>query len=278
MNIKIHTYFYGNNYGALLQSLCFRNYLSNKFNANVEFNKYQPKKFLYREEIKPLIKKNLFYSFLQFKKFLKLRSWKKKYIHLKPTPYFEKITYKKNHFSFYGSDEIWNFNNPFLDLTLFFGENNENVKFSYAASFGSASSEDKINPDLIFKLKYYFNNFKFISVRDSRSQLFIKKNFNIDTTIVLDPVFLIDNISELVANDKTKSIKFEYCLVYGQYFNSNQVNIIKEFSKRNKFKILSVGYYNKWADLNFLDSTPSEFLHYLEFSKFVLPQCFMVYY
>ena len=68
MNIKIHTYFYGNNYGALLQSLCLRNYLSNKFNANVEFNKYQPKKFLYREEIKPLIKKNLFYSFLHFKK------------------------------------------------------------------------------------------------------------------------------------------------------------------------------------------------------------------
>ena len=90
MNIKIHTYFYGNNYGALLQSLCLRNYLSNKFNANVEFDKYQPKKFLFREEFKPLVKKNLYHSFIQFKKFLKLRSWKKKYIHLKPTTYFKK--------------------------------------------------------------------------------------------------------------------------------------------------------------------------------------------
>ena len=41
--------------------------------------------------------------------------------------------------SFYGSDEIWNFENPFLVLIHIFWNNNL-YKCSYAASFGTAAS------------------------------------------------------------------------------------------------------------------------------------------
>lgn len=43
MNIKIFTFFYGNNYGALLQALSLKEFLINNSNAEVNFAKYQPK-------------------------------------------------------------------------------------------------------------------------------------------------------------------------------------------------------------------------------------------
>ena len=62
MNISIHTFFYGNNYGALLQSLFLKIYLEKQFNVNVYFDKYQPSQFLFREEINLLSKKYLLIS------------------------------------------------------------------------------------------------------------------------------------------------------------------------------------------------------------------------
>ena len=276
MKIKIHTYFYGNNYGALLQSLCLKTYLIKQFKANVEFNRYQPKKFIYREEFKPLIKKNLYHSFLGFKKFFKLRHWKNKFIVSKPSIKFKKIIAEKNNLSFYGSDEIWNFNNPFFGFDkFFFGDKNENLKFSYAASLGNGASIKEINPDLILRLKSYFDQFKLISVRDKSSYDFLKDKFNIEASIVLDPVFLIDNIFEIVnLKNEDKNVFNDYCLIYGQYFSLKDIQIIKDFSKTKNLKIISIGYYNKWADKNFIDATPSEFLLYLKNSKYVFTSMF----
>ena len=90
MRINIHTYYYGNNYGALLQSLFFKTYLKKQFNVQVNLHSYQPKNFLYREEIKPIIKKNIIHLIHSIKRFLKFRKWKKKYIQSKPNTQFIK--------------------------------------------------------------------------------------------------------------------------------------------------------------------------------------------
>ena len=51
MNIKIATFFFGNNYGALLQAYYLKKFINEKFiNKKVNFFKYQPKKFIFREE------------------------------------------------------------------------------------------------------------------------------------------------------------------------------------------------------------------------------------
>ena len=45
MNIKIATFFFGNNYGALLQCYCLKKFLQNHYqNRLVNHFKYQPKK------------------------------------------------------------------------------------------------------------------------------------------------------------------------------------------------------------------------------------------
>ena len=45
MNIQIFTYYYTNNYGAQLQSLALKEFLEENFQANVNYSRYQPKKF-----------------------------------------------------------------------------------------------------------------------------------------------------------------------------------------------------------------------------------------
>lgn len=274
MKIKIHTFFYGNNYGALLQSFFFKNFLQNEYQAIVDFNNYQPKKFIYREEIKPILRKNMFHSSVAIKKFFKLRRWKKKYIETKPSNTFKNISKKVDNFSFYGSDEIWNFNNPFFGFDpYFFGKSNYNVKYSYATSFGNGASKE-ISHDLQVELKKYLNDFKNISVRDSSSYNFLKKNFNIDSQIVLDPIFLIDNDFELLSEKKQIPYLKNYCLIYGQYFSKDEIETIIKFSKKNMLKILSLGYYNKWADINFIDATPTDFINSFKYSDYIFTSMF----
>ena len=78
--------------------------------------------------------------------------------------------------SFYGSDEIWNFENPFFSFDpYFFGKSNNLYKCSYAASFGTAASlvDKNVTISKISKLLENFNN---ISVRDYSSKKFLKKD------------------------------------------------------------------------------------------------------
>ena len=60
MNIKIFTFHYTNNYGALLQGLCLKEFLRENFNLKIEFARYIPKKLFFREIYRPLITRNPF--------------------------------------------------------------------------------------------------------------------------------------------------------------------------------------------------------------------------
>lgn len=274
MNISIHTFFYGNNYGALLQSLFLKTYLEKQFNVNVYFDKYQPSQFLFREEIKPIIKKNILHSYLGIKKFFKLREWKKKYIKSFPSKKFAPSDYDKNLLSIYGSDEVWNFDNPFFGFDpFFFGRSNENFKTSYAASFGNISVSN-LNYDILNEIENLLKSFKFISVRDFNSQNFLKNKFNISSEIVLDPIFLIDNEFEIFTEINKKIPEKKYCLIYGKYFSKEEIKKIIELCKNKNLLILSIGYHNEWADLNILDADPFEFLKFLKFSDIIFTSMF----
>ena len=79
MKINISTFFYGNNYGALLQCYYLKKFIELNYNkTKVDFLKYQPKKLIFKEEISPIIKKNPFKFVDGLIRFKKLRTWKKK--------------------------------------------------------------------------------------------------------------------------------------------------------------------------------------------------------
>lgn len=271
MNINIVTYYYGNNYGALLQSLYLRNFINNNFKlSDVDYLSYQPKKLIIREELYPMIKRNPKKFFDGLIRFYKLRKWKKKYI--KKFPNYEKsLTYKnKQNVSVYGSDEIWNFSNPFFGFdNFFFGSRDYGMKVSYAASFGNANVSN-INSRTHSEIKSLLTSFKFISVRDEFSYNLLKNEFGLNSEIVLDPVFLDDQDNKYIG---TYNLENNNCIVYGNYFSKIQINKIIEFSKKNNLKILSLGYYNKWADNN-IRIDPSEFLSIIQKSNFFFTSMF----
>ena len=144
----------------------------------------------------------------------------KRYIKSLPSKKFVSLNYDKNLLSIYGSDEVWNFDNPFFGFDpFFFGRSNKNFKTSYAASFGNISVSN-LNYNILNEIENLLKSFKFISVRDFNSQNFLKNKFNISSEIVLDPIFLIDNEFEIFNEINKKIPEKKYCLIYG---NTSQV-------------------------------------------------------
>ena len=58
-------------------------------------------------------------------------------------------------------------------------------------------------------------------------------------------------------------LKKEFILIYGTYFSSKEIIEIKKYAKLNNLIILSLSYYNIWADKNLLDIDPNGSSHKL---------------
>lgn len=63
MKAEIITYYYSNNYGAVLQAESLKKFVTSNSNYSVTFSKYTPKRLFFREHYKPLLKKIFFISF-----------------------------------------------------------------------------------------------------------------------------------------------------------------------------------------------------------------------
>lgn len=166
-----------------------------------------------------------------------------------------------------GSDEVWNYKNPFFEFDpTYFGENiKANKLISYAASFGSVSLKDPFDPKLLKGLK----TFNSISVRDTNSFQQIKRILKKEVPIVIDPVFLVDHTKEAVPI-KEKN----YVLVYAAGFTDSEVAQIKAFAKKRKKKLLSISYYNAWCDQNIISLNPFEYVGYFKKADFVITNTF----
>ena len=49
MKIKIFTFYYTNNFGAALQSLCLKSFIEDNLISNVTYSLYQPKDLIFKE-------------------------------------------------------------------------------------------------------------------------------------------------------------------------------------------------------------------------------------
>jgi len=104
-----------------------------------------------------------------------------------------------------GSDQIWNHDlNWFLQdfYYLNFAELDKN-KIACAASFGAPDFTG--NKTMTKMAEYYFHRFNAISVREKDVVSLLKNKFNVDSTFLLDPVFLIDKSKYIdIANTSSK--------------------------------------------------------------------------
>ena len=272
MKIKLFTYYYTNNYGALLQSLCLKSIIEENFDCRVEYNSYQQKDLIFKETYRPLITKYPSKFFKTISKNIQLSLWKKKTNLQKPS-FKEKKIEKDESICIYGSDEIWNFKNAYFNFDLFFfGKNNKNIKISYAPSIGIARYEnlDEIKKQLI---KEELVKFKSISVRDSNTFDFVKKITGIKPQIVVDPTLLCTP-KILLETNSTKIPRNKYALVYGTIFSTDQKKKIKKYCKDKNFKLVSVGYYDNWTDKNLINVNPIDFFQLFQKSQIVFTSMF----
>ena len=260
MKISIITFFWSNNLGALIQAYSLKEFIKSVCKKEVKFHSYSPIKLIKRERMSQINKKNFKVLHQIFYKKKKLFNWKKKT--LKSDYPNQKIIDYEDDLYIYGSDEIWNYKNSFFGYDpFFFGKNNQKKKISYATSIGNVNFDKyHANKDL----KEYLKKFDKISVRDNSTQRFVQDSIGIKPLIVLDPCFLI-NIE--------RNINFDI-LIYGEYFNSKQINDIKDVSKKNHWQIISVSFYNSWADKNIISINPEELIYFFKNSKLVFTSMF----
>ena len=171
-----------------------------------------------------------------------------------------------------GSDQIWNslYDNG-RDAAYYCAfEENPQKCISYAASFGA----DHIHPSYENFVKKELNNFKSISVRElSGKKIVDKLGFN--ATVVLDPVFLLDDKDwiSLCKVDRTD----DYILLYDFLQNDTNVKALTlKIAKEQNLKIYSLNDLKtcEYADLNINNAGPIEFIEYIRGARFVISTSF----
>jgi hypothetical protein len=87
-----------------------------------------------------------------------------------------------------GSDQVWNHDRSGFDETYFLGFADEGKKFSYAASFGFSSLDDKYAA----RYRELLQSYSAISVREEQGSGIVEKLLGSRAEVVLDPTLLLD--------------------------------------------------------------------------------------
>ncbi|MED9970156.1 MAG: polysaccharide pyruvyl transferase family protein [Ruminococcus sp.] len=254
MNIGIYTYYNAVNEGAFLQAYCLKSFFENNYGATVSF--LPIKNQVYHQKLfSPLKTKNPFRR-MNFKKRKKaLDTAREKTFVTAQNEIFDMVVF--------GSDELWNINNPvFSDENMGASIKNGNM-ISYAVSMGNTSPHDNRWKDL----KAYFDKFRKISVRDYNSAGIIRDVIGKECQIHVDPVFLHD------IPVVKPSVSYPYLLVYGGFYDDNVIKNIKRFAAEKKLKIIAADLYNRWCK-TVVAKSPWEFMGYIENADYVVTNMF----
>jgi hypothetical protein len=177
-----------------------------------------------------------------------------------------------------GGDQIWNPQYPNYYDDAFY------LKFAPLApkmSYGSSVSVSELTAKQVEYLRERVSNYKSINVREKRTvELFIRKEINLNTHYVMDPVFLMKDMFYLSIMKKPEGLKLDkdepFILAYhldpGKELNS----YICKLRDTTGCKLVSlIGYKKRWdSDFYFRDYGPLEFLWLVRHAKFVLTGSF----
>lgn len=180
--------------------------------------------------------------------------------------------YNPNDIVFFGSDEIWNVRrDKMLNTNEFFGINIDcKNKVSLAVSINDSTVDDfQKHKDIIRSL----NSFTFLSVRDLHSENVINKLTNRNVSLVGDPTLIHEK--EVYYELKKKISYNNYILIYsyGRMLSHDLIEQFKELSRSTGLKLLSVGRYFEFCDIN-VSADPYEFFGYIDNANYVFTDTF----
>ncbi|MGA2668933.1 MAG: polysaccharide pyruvyl transferase family protein [Ignavibacteria bacterium] len=258
MKIGIATLYSSVNYGAYFQAYALQVILKNLGYDTEFFNTKTSIIDKFRNEL--LLSKNYNTLVFNIKKYNNFRrSWAKLCVSKRKkhnTDYYDAVIL--------GSDEIWNLrNDSFQHLPLYFGIgiNTKNL-VTYAPSCDNTTIEQIRNDPNAQKGLSIINHF---SARDENLAGIIETLTGKKAILVLDPTMLLGDFSQFEENISLKG----YILIYTYGFNENRVKRVKEFARAKNLKIISVGFYYKWADMN-LPASPFIFLGLIKNADYMI--------
>lgn len=281
MKIGIYTIHSHFNYGAMLQA-----YATQKAIEKMGFEVFIVNLFTKKEEKKNKLRSfdsslftNLKYfiaslhpdmtkKFSRFEKFHKSLNLTKRF--------FSKEEVFKNppkmDLHLVGSDQVWNLQNGIDEYFFLTFLNPQDVKISYASSFGTSNIHDKYKPFL----KKFLSSFSSIGVRENDGVSIIKESTGLKAKQVLDPTFLLSQ-SEWNSIISERIIKEEYILYYGFDNSNTSKSIIENIRIKLKTQVIAVSAsfsFPHKVDKFIRDAGPKEFLNLIKFSKFVVASSF----
>lgn len=167
-----------------------------------------------------------------------------------------------------GSDEVFNYNNIIYRKFPYFKGANLNTKkvISYAASIGAANYRKLFIKHFLsyFKLR----KFNCISVRDERTEKFVKLFYHKPISRDVDPTLLVDFDDEIVLPRID-----QYVLVYTYGMKPEHISFIKKYAASRELKIVATGSYCSWSDYNLLVS-PFEWVGLIKKAEYIFTSTF----
>lgn len=172
-----------------------------------------------------------------------------------------------------GSDEVFNCTQSSKTIGYskdLFGYGRQNV-LTYAASFGYTTKERLKKYQIDSEVSKMLKRLSSISVRDRNSYNIVNELTGIKPEINLDPV-LVSDLSKM----KLPKIKINnYIIVYSYSgrITEKESKYIRAFADKHHKKIISLGYYNSYADKNIVVN-PFKMLAYFKNADYVITDTF----
>lgn len=179
-----------------------------------------------------------------------------------------------------GSDQIWNptFTNSSSSI-YWLNFSNSKLKIAYAPSIGTTKIEEPLRNEIKEALKA----FKAISCREQVGTNLINEILDDDICkTVVDPTLLLtrDDWDSLITE---QIVKGEYVFSYILRGNDEQRQMVKRFAKERGLKLVTIPFLEadycskldgKYADINFTNASPQEFINLIKYSKYVFTDSF----
>jgi len=174
-----------------------------------------------------------------------------------------------------GSDQIWNpgIIHSSTAYLLSFAKN-DTKKMAYASSFGVS----KISEEWSNVVKQNLKDFHSLGLRENTGKEIISNILpEKSTSLVLDPVFLLDYSHWDSLISKKPMVSTKYILLYSLEDNNELNNFTQIIAKKNKLKIVSLHPIKKsckFADVNINNAGPIEFLSLIKNAEYICTNSF----